>query len=100
MRSIYVYTLLCQLTAVQTRHLRYLLGIIWQDRILVSNTKFMEAIMSESVRGKITAHATQLIWAGHVHRMPEHRIPQHILYGELCEGERKEGDKTKIQSHA
>ena len=42
-----------QLTAVQTRHLRYLLGITWQDK--VPNTKVMEATMSESVEAKMTA---------------------------------------------
>ena len=48
-----------QLTAVQTRHLRYFLGITWQDK--VPNTKVMEATMSESVEVKMTA--SQLRWA-------------------------------------
>ena len=76
-----------QLTVVQTRHLRYLLGITWQDKL--PDTKVMETAMSVSVEAKITA--AHLRWAGHLHRMPEQSMPQQIMYCELCEGNRKKG---------
>ena len=75
------------LTSAQLRHLRALLGISWKDKI--SNIEVLKMAGTVSVEAEIIA--SQLRWAGHVHRMPDYRLPKQILYGELYDGERKRG---------
>jgi len=79
-----------KLTRVQLRHLRYILGIRWQDKI--PNVDVLARAKTVSVEALITA--SQHRWAGHMCRMPNNPLPKAVLYGKLSVGKRKtEGQK-------
>ena len=76
-----------KLTWIQTRHLRQLLGVKWEDR--VPDVEILERANTISVVALITA--SQLRWASHLRRMPETCRPKAVFYGELANGKRKWG---------
>ena len=78
------------------RHLRYLMGIKWQDKI-TSNEVLQRAKMDGIEAMLIRA---QLRWVGHVQRMSDSRMPKQIFYSELSSGARsKWGAKEALQRH-
>ena len=89
-----------KLTSFQTRHLRRLMNIKWQDKI--SNIDVLKRANMPSVEAMITT--AQLRWTGHVVRMSDKRLPKILLYGELLEGTRAKGGqklryKDVLKSH-
>lgn len=76
-----------KLMRTQLRHLRQILGIHWEDR--VPDVEVLRRANTPSAEALITA--SQLRWAGHVHRMPNSRLPKKIFYGEFSVGNRKQG---------
>jgi len=75
------------LTRLQLRHLRAILHIKWQDK--VPDVEVLRRAGCVSVEALITA--SQLRWAGHVHRMPDDRLPKAAMYCELRDGKRSVG---------
>ena len=43
----------------------------------------------------IVLKLAQLMWTGHVIRMPDKQLPKKVFYGELKEGKRSQGGQTK-----
>jgi hypothetical protein len=66
-----------RLCAVQQRQLRRILRVSWSD--YVPNVEVLRRANMESVEA--TLAASQLRWAGHVHRMSQSRIPRFVMYG-------------------
>ena len=103
-RSVVLPTLLyaCETWTVYQRHakrlnhfhtscLRKLQKIKWQDRI--PDTEVLKRTGMQSIHTLLKL--AQLIWTGHVTRMPDDRLPKKILYGELKVGKRSHGGQKK-----
>ena len=75
------------LTRFQLRHLRSILNIKWQDRIL--DFEVLHRAQTASVEALITV--SQLRWAGHVRRMANSRLPKAVFYSELSQCKRSHG---------
>ena len=71
--------------------LRKLLKIRWQEKI--PDTEVLKKAKMQSVHTLLKL--AQLIWTGHVTRMPDERLPKKVLYGELQEGKRSQGGQKK-----
>ncbi|XP_072039383.1 uncharacterized protein [Amphiura filiformis] len=63
------------------------MGITWQDR--VPNGEVLQRAKMESVEAILVK--SQLLWDGHVVRMPGERLPKAVMYAELTEGKSKRG---------
>ena len=73
------------------RHLGYLMGIKWQDKI-TNNEVLQRAKMEGMEAMQMTA---QLRWVDHVYRMSENCMPKQIFYSELSSGARSRGGQRK-----
>ena len=66
------------------RHLRYLMGIKWQDK--VTNNEVLQRAQMDGIEAMLMR--AQLRWVGHVQRMSDNRIQKQIFYSELTAGTR------------
>ena len=73
------------------RHLRYLMGIKWQDK--ETNNEVMRRAQMDGIEAMLMR--AQLRWVGHVQRMSDNRIPKQIFYSELTAGSRNRGGQRK-----
>ena len=80
-----------QMEHFHMKHLRYLMGIRWQDKM--SNLRVLELTGSSSIHSWLIR--SQMRWTGHIIRMPQSRMPFQLLYGELSEGKRNRGGQRK-----
>ena len=79
------------LEAWHIKSLRFILGVIWRNKLKYEEIYRMTGSVSlESQLGR-----RQLRWTGHVIRMDENRLPKQVLYGELSTGKRRAGGQKK-----
>ena len=64
------------------RHLRYLMGIKWQDKI--TNNEVLQRANMDGLEAMLMR--AQLRWNGHVQRMSDNRMRKQIIYLELSSG--------------
>ena len=83
--------LLKQLERFHQRALRFILGILWQDK--VTNTEVFERTNCIYIEAMLLKSC--LRWTGHVIRMEDHRIPKQLLFGELEQDHRRQGRPCK-----
>ena len=69
------------------RHLRYLMGIKWQDK--VTNNEILQQAQMDGIEAMLMR--AQLRWVGHVQRMSNNRTPKQIFYSEQSAGTRNRG---------
>ena len=79
------------LDAFHMRHLRYLMGIKWQDKI--TNNEVLQRAKMNGIEAMLMR--AQLRWVGHVQRMSDNRMPKQILYSELSSDARSRGGQRK-----
>ena len=79
------------LDAFHMRHLRYLMGIKWQDK--VTNNEVLKRAQMDGIEAMLKR--AQLRWVGHVQRMNDNRLPKQIFYSELSSGVRNKGGQRK-----
>src|SRR5271165_2056677 len=79
------------LDAFHMRHLRYLMGIKWQDK--VTNNEVLKRAQMDGIEAMLKR--AQLRWVGHVQRMNDNRLPKQIFYSELSSGVRNKGRQRK-----
>ena len=60
---------------------------------MIPDTEVLKRAEMQSVHTLLKQ--TQLIWTGHVTRIPEERLPKKILYGELQMGKRSHDGQKK-----
>ena len=75
--------------AFHMRHLRYLKGIKWQDKI--TNNEVLQRARMDGMEAMLMR--AQLRWVDHVQRMNDNRMPKQIFYLELSSGARSRGGK-------
>ena len=78
-----------QLTSMQLRQLRSIMGISWHNKIC--NGEVLQRAKME--RAEAILVKSQLRWAGHIVTMPDDRLPKAVMYAQLTEGQRKRGDQ-------
>ena len=79
------------LDAFHMRHLRYLIGIKWQDKI--TNNEVLHRAKMDGMEAMLMR--AQLRWVGHVQRMSDNRMPKQIFYSELSSGARSKWGQRK-----
>ena len=79
------------LDAFHMRHLRYLMGIKWQDKI--TNNEVLQRAKMDGMEAILMR--AQLRWVGHVQRMSNNRLPKQIFYSELASGARNREGQMK-----
>ena len=72
-------------------HLRYFMGIKWQDKI--TNNEVLQRAKMDGMEALLMR--AQLRWVGHVQRMSDNRMPKQIFYSELSSGARSRGGQRK-----
>ena len=78
------------LDSFHMRHLRYLMGIKWQDKI--TNNEVLQRAKMDGMKAMLMrAH---LRWVGHVQRMSDNRMPK-IFYSKLSSGARSRGGQRE-----
>ena len=82
------------LDAFHVRHLIYLMGIKWQDKIM--NNEMLQRAKMHGIEAMLMR--AQLRWVGHVQRMSVDRMPEQIFYSELSSGARnREGQRKRYK---
>jgi len=76
-----------KLHAYMMRHLRQIMGIVWQDKI--TNAEVLQRADLPSMEDILIVKG--LRWLGHVHRMDKDRLPRQLLYSQLSMGKRNQG---------
>ena len=76
-----------RLNVFHMRHLRYILGITWQDN--VTNNAVLEKAGIPSLYTLLRQNGMR--WLAHVTRMEDDHNPKDLLYGELATGKRPTG---------
>ena len=79
------------LDSFHMRHLRYLMGIKWQDKI--TNNEVLQRAKMDGIETMLMR--AQLRWVGHVQRMSDSRMPKQIFYLELSSSARSTGGQRK-----
>ena len=77
------------LDSFHMRHLRYLMGIKWQDKI--TNSEVLQRAKMYGMEAMLMR--AQLRWVGHVQRMSDNHMPKQIFYSELSSDARSRGGK-------
>ena len=75
------------LNSFHMRHLRCLVGIKWQDKIM--NNEVLQRVKMDGMEAMLMR--AQLRWVGHVQRKSDNRMPKQISSSELSSGARSRG---------
>ena len=82
------------LDSFHMRHLRYLMGIKWHDKI--TNNEVLQRAKMDGMEAMLMR--PKLRWVGHVQRMSDNRMPKQIFYSELSSGARSsEGQRKRYK---
>ena len=65
-----------RLDAFHMRHLRYLMGMKWQDKI--TNNEVLQKAKMDDIEAMLMR--AQLTWVDHVQRMSDSQMPKQIFY--------------------
>ena len=84
------------LDSFHMRHLRYLMGIKWQDKI--TNNEVLQRAKMDGMDAMLMR--AQLRWVGHVQRMSDNRMRKQIFYSELSSSARSRGGQRKCYKEA
>ena len=76
-----------RLHAYMMRHLRQIMAIQWEDKVI--NIDVLKRAALPSMADILIEK--NLRWLGHVHRMDRNRLPRQLLYSQLYNGKRNQG---------